>query len=115
MIQKVKEEISVRIKNRTFDLVWNPDGLGSSACQNCALLGEVCKGTRDLSLLALCATIVEEPETFFIEAERKAYIGGINRTEIVVSALAKERDDCTKFGNHARAQMAQMLIDEISM
>lgn len=115
MNQRVKEKISVRIKDRTFDLVWNPDGLGSSACQSCALLGEVCKGTRDLSLLALCATIVEEPETYFIEAERKAYIGGINRTEIVLTALSKERDECRKFGNEARAKVAQMLIDEISM
>lgn len=113
MIQKVKEQISVRIKDRAFDLVWDPDGSTLSACSRCALMGEVCKGSRDMSLLALCATIVEEPETFFVPAERKAYIGGINRTEIVLSALSQLRDECRKAGNNSRAKVAQNLIEEI--
>lgn len=113
MIQKVSERISVRIKDRTFDLVWNPEGSSLSACSRCALMGEVCKCSRDMSLSALCAAIVEEPETFFIPSERKAYIGGVYRTEIVLSALSQLRDECLKDGNRARAKVAQILIEEI--
>lgn len=113
MNQRVKEEISVRIKNRTFDLVWNPDELGSSACNQCALLGGVCKGTRDLSLLALCATIVEEPETFFVESKPEFTPKGINEKEILVTALAEYKKVMEAMGNTARASKIESMLDRI--
>lgn len=113
MNQRVREKISVRIQNRTFDLVWNPDELGSSACNQCALLGEVCKGTRDLSLLALCATIVEEPGTFFVESKPEFTPKGINEQEILITALVEYKKAMEAFGNTARAQKVESMLDRI--
>lgn len=67
MIKQVHERISVSINGKVFKLVYDADHNELSACQRCALMGNVCKGSRDMSLLCLCATIVEEPETFFVE------------------------------------------------
>lgn len=67
MIKQVQEEISVSIKGKVFKLVYDADSDVLSACDRCALLGDVCRGSIDKSLLCLCATIVEEPNTFFVE------------------------------------------------
>lgn len=113
MIKQVREQISVNIKGRVFKLVYDADISKLSACQRCALLGEVCKGSRDMSLLCLCATIVEEPETFFVEAYCDIQVHGINNQEITISALSALRDKESKIGNHSRANVAQKLIDQI--
>lgn len=113
MIKQVHERISVTIKGKVFRLVYDADNQGFSACQRCALLGEVCKGSKDMSLLCLCATVVEEPNTFFVECSDHILVHGINNQEITISALAALRDAETKRGNHSRAKVAQRLIDEI--
>lgn len=114
MIKQVQERISVSIKGKMFKLVYDADYNEKSACDRCALLGEVCKGTRDMSLLCLCATIVEEPETFFVESSVDIEVHGINNQEITVSALAALRNAEEKVGNDARAKRAQRLIDQIA-
>lgn len=68
MIKQVHERISVSIGDKVFKLVYDADHKEFSACLRCALMGSVCNGSRDMSLLCLCATIVEEPETFFVES-----------------------------------------------
>lgn len=113
MIKQVHERISVSIKGKVFKLVYDDDSKEFSACQRCALLGDVCKGSRDMSLLCLCANIVEEPETFFVESSDIIQVHGINNQEITISALAALRDEERKHGNHSRAKIAQKLIDQI--
>ena len=113
MIKQVRERISVSIKGKVFKLVYDEDFNEKSACDRCALLGEVCKGSRDMSLLCLCASIVEEPETFFVEASVDIQVHGINNQEITISALSALRDTEKKNGNHSRAKVAQKLIDQI--
>ncbi len=66
-----------------------------------------------MSLLCLCASIVEEPETFFIEVPDNIQVHGINNQEITISALSALRDSEIKLGNHARAKIAQRLINQI--
>lgn len=113
MVKPVHERISVSIKDRVFKLCWDADLNDLSACQRCALLGEICKGTKDMSLLCLCATIVEEPNTFFVESSDRIIVRGINNQEIVTTALAKLRDEEKERGNHSRAKVAQKLIEQI--
>lgn len=113
MIKQVHEKISVSIRGRVFRLVYDADINDLSACQRCALLGEVCKGSRDMSLLCLCATIVEEPATFFVEVNCDIQVHGINNQEVTISALSALRDAERKIGNHTRANVAQKLIDQI--
>lgn len=113
MIKQVHEKISVCINGKMFKLVYDADHNELSACQRCALMGEVCKGSRDMSLLCLCASIVEEPETFFVEASCDIMVHGINNQEITISALSALRDSERKIGNHSRAKVAQKLIDQI--
>lgn len=81
MIKQVNDRISVSIKGKVFKLVYDADYNEFSACDRCALLGEVCKGSVDKSLLCLCSTIVEEPETFFVEAPVDIEVYGINNQE----------------------------------
>lgn len=114
MIKQVHERISVSIKGKMFNLVFDTEPSGFSACQRCALMGDVCKGSRDMSLLCLCATIVEEPETFFVESSIDIEVHGINNQEITVSALSALRDAEIERGNHPRAKRAQKLIDQIA-
>lgn len=59
--------ISLSIKGRTFDLMWDDDNNESAACLRCALKDWVCQMKPASSLVPLCATIVEEPDTFFVE------------------------------------------------
>lgn len=113
MVKRVHENISVSIKGHTFVLVWDADDTTSSACNRCALMGEVCKGSRDMSLLALCASMAEEPETYFIEDDHDITVHGINNQEIVTSALASLRDQCYRDGNRPRARAAQKLISQM--
>lgn len=113
MVKQVHEKISVSIQGRVFKLVYDADLNDLSACQRCALLGEVCKGSRDMSLLCLCATIVEEPATFFVEAPVDIQVHGINNQEITISALSALRDAEKKNENYSRANVAQKLIDQI--
>lgn len=113
MVQKVKEQISVSIKGRVFDLVWETDHEDFHACDRCALLSEVCKGTMQSSLLTLCSTIIEEPEAWFMESTNNIQVHGINNQEITISALSALRDAEKKIGNHSRAKVAQKLIDQI--
>lgn len=113
MVKQVQERISVSIKGKVFKLVYDADNNSSSACDRCALLGEVCKASRDMSLLCLCATIVEEPETFFVESSDDIQVHGINNQEITISALSALRDAEEKIGNQSRAEVAQKLIDQI--
>ena len=113
MIKQVREQISVSIRGRVFKLVYDAEPSGFSACQRCALLGDVCKGSKDMSLLCLCASIVEEPETFFVEAHCDIQVYGINHQEITISALSALRDNESKIGNYSRANVAQKLIDQI--
>ena len=113
MIKQVHEGISVGIRGKVFKLVYDADHNELSACQRCALMGEICKGTRDMSLLALCATFVEEPETFFVEEPGDIEVHGINNQEITISALRALRDAETENKNFARARIAQKLIDQI--
>lgn len=113
MIKQVEEKISVSIRGRVFRLVYNADLDELSACDQCALLGNVCKGTKDMSLLGLCCTIVEEPAAFFVEVPGDIQVHGINNQEITISALSALRDAERKIGNHSRAKIAQKLIDQI--
>jgi hypothetical protein len=113
MIKQVHEKISVCINGKMFKLVYDADIDNVSACDQCALLGKVCRGSIDKSLLCLCATIVEEPNTFFVEAPGDIMVHGINNQEITLSALFALRDAEEKNGNHARAIRAQSLIDQI--
>lgn len=113
MVKQVQEKISVSIRGRVFNLVYDADIDDVSACKRCALLGEVCKGTRDMSLLCLCATIVEEPQTYFVEVPGDIQVHGINNQEITISALSALRDAEKKIGNHSRAKIAQKLIEQI--
>ena len=113
MIKQVQERISVSILDRVFQLVYDADNSDLSACGRCALLGEVCKGTKDMSLLCLCCTIVEETSTFFMEVPGDIQVHGINNQEITISALSALRDAERKIGNHSRAKIAQKLIDQI--
>lgn len=113
MVKQVHERISVSIQGKMFKLVWDTEPSGFSACQRCALLGEVCKTTKNESLLCLCATIVQEPDTFFVEASDDIQVHGINNQEITISALSALRDAEKKLGNHSRAKVAQKLIDQI--
>lgn len=101
------------IKGKVFKLVYDADNNDSSACDRCALLGEVCRGSIDMSLLNLCATIVEEPGSFFVESPDNIQVHGINNQEITISALSALRDAEKKLGNHSRAKIAQKLIDQI--
>lgn len=113
MIKQVHERISVSIKGRVFNLVYDTEPRCFSACQRCALMGDVCKGSRDMSLLYFCASIVKETETFFVEASDDIQVHGINNQEITISALSALRDAEMKKGNHSRAKVAQKLIDQI--
>lgn len=113
MIKQVREKISVCINGKMFKLVYDADENLLSACDRCALLGEVCKGSIDKNFLCLCATIVEESETFFVEAPGDIMVHGINNQEITISALSALRDAESKIGNHSRANVAQKLIDQI--
>lgn len=113
MIKQVHEKISVCINGKMYKLVYDADYNELSACDRCALLGEVCKGSVDMSLLCLCATIVEEPETFFVEVPGDIMVHDINNQEITISALSALRDSESKSGNHSRAKVAQKLIDQI--
>lgn len=113
MIKQVHEKISVSIKGKMFKLVYDADDNLLSACQRCALLGEVCKGSGDMSLVCLCGLIVEEPDTFFVEDSDDISVHGINNQEITITALSALRDAEEKIGNHARAKRAQRLIDQI--
>ena len=114
MIVNVREKIFVSIKGKMFKLVWDVDDLESSACDRCALFGEVCKGSRSYSLLSLCSMIVEEPQTFFVEVPGDIMVHGINNQEITVTALSALRDAEIERGNHPRAKRAQKLIDQIA-
>lgn len=113
MIKQVHEKISVNIKGKVFRLVYDADIDDTSACNQCALLGVICKGSIDKSLLCLCATIVEEPHTYFVEVPCDIEVHGINNQEITISALSALRDAEKKIGNHSRAEVAQKLIDQI--
>lgn len=113
MIKQVQERISVSIKGKVFKLVYDADHSELSACQRCALMGDVCKGSRDMSLLCLCATIVEEPETFFVEYKPEFTPEGINEQEILVTALSEYGKEMIKNGNSARALKVQEMIDRI--
>lgn len=113
MVQKIKEQISVSIKGRVFDLVCETDHGGLHACDQCALLGEVCKGTIQSSLLALCSTIVEEPETWFVESTSKFQVHGINEKEILITALTEYKKEMIKIGNSERALKVLKMIDRI--
>lgn len=113
MIKQVHERISVSIKGKVFKLVYDAGHNELSACDQCALMGEVCRGSIDKSLLCLCATIVEEPKAFFVESPIDIQVHGINNQEITISALAALRDAERKIGNHSRAKVAQKLIDQI--
>lgn len=113
MIKQVRSRINVSIRDRVFKLVYDAADNELSACQRCALMGDVCKGSRDMNLLALCACIVEEPDTFFVEVPSDIQVRGINNQEITISALSALRDAEKKIGNHSRAKIAQSLIDQI--
>ena len=113
MIKQVRERISVSIKGKVFKLVYDADNNERSACDRCALLGDVCKGSRDMSLLSLCATIVEEPETYFVEYKPEFSPKGINEQEILITALAEYKKEMEAIDNSARALKVQKMIDRI--
>ena len=113
MIIQVHEKISVCINGKMFNLVFDADDNEIPPCHRCALYGEVCKGSKDMSLLCLCSDIVEEPNTFFVEVPGDIMVNGINNQEITISALYALRDAEEKSGNHARAIRAQNLIEQI--
>ena len=113
MVKQVQERISVSIRGRMFKLVYDAEPSNFSACQRCALMGELCKGTKDMSLLCLCATIVQEPDTYFVEVPGDILVHGISNQEITISALSALRDAEKKNGNYSRANVAQKLIDQI--
>lgn len=114
MIKQVHERISVSIRGKVFRLVYDSADNELSACQRCALKGEICKGTRDMNLLCFCAYIVEEPESFFVEVPGDIQVHGINNQEITISALSAIRDAYKEMGNNARAEVAQKLINQIA-
>lgn len=72
MVRPVEEGITVTIKGRLFELVWDDEDPDYPTCFTCALRNEVCKTCHDVNLTALCYIIVEEPNTFFIEKPVKA-------------------------------------------
>lgn len=113
MIKQVHSRISVNIRGRMFKLVYDTKDNELSACRRCALMGDVCKGSKDMNLLSLCAGIVEEPDTFFIEVPGDILVHGISNQEITISALSALRDAEKKNENYSRANAAQKLIDQI--
>lgn len=113
MIKQVREQISVSIRGRVFKLVYDAEPSRFSACDRCALLGEVCRGSIDMSLLGLCATIVEETETFFVEYKPEFSPKGINEQEILITALAEYKKEMEAIDNSARALKVQKMIDRI--
>ena len=72
MVRPVAEGITVTIKGRLFELVWDDDDIDYPSCFVCALRNEVCKTNHDINLTALCIIIVQEPNTYFIEKPVKA-------------------------------------------
>lgn len=113
MIKQVHERISVSIKGKVFNLVYDADDYELPACHRCDLYGEVCKASKGLNLLSLCDLIVEEPKAYFVEVPSDILVHGINNQEITISALSALRDSEKKIGNHSRAKIAQKLIDQI--
>ena len=113
MISNVEEHVSLSINGRQFDLVWDGPDFEGHACYKCALLGNVCKASRNDSLLALCCNIVAEPETYFIERKPEFRPKGINEQEILVTALAEYKKQVEAFGNTARASKVQEMLDRI--
>ena len=67
MVRPCEEGITVTIKGRLFVLVWDDDFTAYSTCEICALRNEVCKTYRETNLIALCAFLVQEPGTYFVE------------------------------------------------
>lgn len=113
MIMNVEEHVSLSINGRQFDLVWDGPDFQGHACYKCALLGNVCKASRNDSLLALCCNLVAEPETYFIERKPEFRPKGINEQEILVTALAEYKKQVEAFGNTARASKVQEMLDRI--
>lgn len=72
MVRSVTEGITVTIKGRLFELVWDDDFTTYPSCEKCVLRNEVCKTYRDFNLAALCVILVQEPNTYFIEKTAKA-------------------------------------------
>ena len=71
MVRPVTEGITVTIKGRLFELVWDDENRFYSPCQLCTFDGEVCKDSHSENLIPLCCTLVQEPGTYFIEKEDK--------------------------------------------
>lgn len=113
MIMNVEEHVSLTINGRQFDLVWDGPDFEGHACHKCALLGNVCKASRNDSLLALCANIVQEPETYFIERKPNFTPKGVNEQEILVTALAEYKKVMEAMGNTARASKIESMLDRI--
>jgi hypothetical protein len=71
MVRPVTEGITVTIKGRLFELVWDDENRFYSPCQLCAFTSEVCKDSYAANLIPLCSILVQEPGTYFIEKEVK--------------------------------------------
>lgn len=113
MIMNVEEHVSLDINGRHFDLVWEGPDFEGHACYKCALLGNVCKASRNDSLLALCCHLVQEPETYFIERKPEFKPQGILEKEILTTALVEYRKAMDAIGNGPRAKKIDELIDRI--
>ena len=113
MIMNVEEHISLDINGRHFDLVWEGPDFEGHACYKCALLGNVCKASRNDSLLALCCHNVQEPETYFVERKPEFTPKGMNEKEILVTALAEYKKQMEACGNTARALKVLKMLDRI--
>jgi hypothetical protein len=113
MIYDVEEHVSLSLNGRQFDLVWEGPGFEGHSCYKCALLGNVCKASRNDSLLALCCNLVGEPETYFIERKPEFKPKGILEKEILTSALAEYKKAMEAQGNSPRAQKVEELLDRI--
>lgn len=72
MERPVSEGITITIKGRLYELVWDDEEPGYPSCFVCALKDEVCKRCRNVNLTALCVVLVQEPDTYFIEKPTKA-------------------------------------------
>lgn len=113
MIYDVEEHDSLSINGRQFDLVWDGPEFQGHSCYKCALLGSVCKASRNDSLLALCCNLVGEPETYFIERKPDFKPKGILEKEILTTALAEYKKTIEGQGNSPRAQKIAELLDRI--
>ncbi len=69
MIKQVNSKTVLFMKGRKFVLLYDDSFEGDSSCNDCAFKDDICHEERGYGILHLCATIQEEPNTFFVEVD----------------------------------------------